>query len=292
MEERSTQTAAELAAELNDMLQLDHDAVQAYTIAIQNLESDELRGRLEEFRGDHQRHITDLTHLIRTHGGIPIELEHVPTGFFKKAVQQVGALDGDTGILLAFKANERQVRDKYRRAAGAPGHPADVADVLRRNAEDEERHYAWAVDTLESLGAGSDTMLGRTEGAFERMHERTADAIENAERRVMERTESVRRAATEVPDRLRGVAGSGLDAAAGALDRAGRWVESRDGAAADRAGSMAHDLADTLERAAGYLRAREFRGMRSDLEQQVRTHPLRSALVAVGAGFVLGRILR
>jgi hypothetical protein len=44
--------------------------------------------------------------------------------------------------------NERQVRDKYRRSARAP-HPADITWVLARGAEDESRHYAWALETLE-----------------------------------------------------------------------------------------------------------------------------------------------
>src|SRR5690606_8019590 len=150
--ERETRSEANLIAELNDMLQLDHDAVQAYTIAIDNLENASYRETLVAFRGDHERHIEDLTRLIREHNGIPLELPHIPTGFFKRAVQRVGAMGGDKMILLAFKANERQVRDKYRRVA-MMDHPPEVAEVLRRNAEDEQRHYLWALETLEDLGA-------------------------------------------------------------------------------------------------------------------------------------------
>jgi len=292
MEGRSTPTEADLVAELNDLLQLDHDAVQAYTIAIDNIESETLRSALMEFRGDHERHISDLTRLIREHGGIPLDLAHIPTGAFKAAVQRVGAMDGDKGILLAFKANERQSRDKYRRASEMTGHPPDVVEVLSRNAADEQRHYDWAVSTLESMGAGEDTLVGRAEGAFEAAHEKMADAIEGAERRVMERAEAGRRAVKEAPQRIRTTAGSGLDTAASAIDRVGGWVESRDGAVGGRVGSMAHGLADSLENAADYVRSTDFGAMRADLEEQIRIHPLRAALIAVGAGFLLGRILR
>ncbi len=292
MEGRSTQTETDLIAELNDLLQLDHDAVQAYTIAIDNLESETLRSTLMEFRGDHERHISELTRLIHDHGGMPIDLAHIPTGAFKAAVQKVGAMDGDKGILLAFKANERQSRDKYRRAAGAVGHPPEVTDVLRRHASDEERHYDWATSTLESMGAGEETLVGKAEGAFEQAHEKVADTIEGVERRVMERAEAGRRAIKEAPERMRATAGSGLDAAASAIDRAGNWVESRDGAVGDRVGSMAHGLADSLENAAGYVRSADLKMMRTDLEEQIRDHPLRSAAIAIAAGFLLGRILR
>lgn len=292
MEERSTQAGPELIAELNDLLQLDHDAVQAYTIAIDNIETEMTRSALQAFRDDHERHIQDLTRLIKDHGGMPIDMAHVPTGMFKQAVQSVGAMGGDREILLAFKANERQSRDKYHRAATDTTHPPEVRVVLERNAADEENHYGWVISRLEELGAGPDSMMGRAEGAFEEAHGRTADAVEGMERKVMVQAERARRTVKEIPNRVRTAAGSGLEATAGAMDRAGRWVESKDGAAATRAGSVVHDVADSLESAARYLRSGDLDAMRNEMEQGIRTHPLRSALIAVGAGFVLGRLIR
>lgn len=117
-------------------------------------------------------------------------------------------------------------------------------------------------------------------------------ADEGVERRVTESAEAARRSAGELPDQARMRAGSGLNRAAGVLDRAGDWVAARDGDLADRAGSAAHDLADSLERAATYLRSRDLRGVRADLERQIDVHPIRSALIALGAGFLVGKILR
>lgn len=290
MVERSTQEEVAVVAELNDLLQLDHDAVQAYTLAIEHLTSETLRSTLLEFRADHERHISDLTRLIRQHEGTPLELAHIPTGAFKLAVQRLGAAGGDRSILLAFKANEGQAVEKYRRAAQSD-HPAPVMEVVRRNLSDEERHYAWVSETLETLGAGEDTVAGKAERTFERAHGATSDAIEGAEERVMERAESARRTAKELPERAARAAGSGLESAAGAVDRAGSWAERRDGAVGQRAGTAAHQVADSLERAATYLRSRDLSGMRSDLWKQVDQHPLRSVLIAAGAGFLIGKIL-
>lgn len=292
MEERSTQAGPDLIAELNDLLQLDHDAVQAYTIAIDNIETETLRSTLQAFRADHERHIQDLTRLIKDHDGMPIDMAHVPTGMFKQAVQSVGAMGGDREILLAFKANERQSRDKYRRAASDATHPQEVREVLERNAADEENHYGWVISRLEEMGAGPDSMMGRAEGAFEEVHGKTADKIEGVERKAMAQAERARRTVREMPNRVREAAGSGLETTAEAMDRAGRWVESKDGAAATRAASLAHNMADSLESAARYLRTGDLDAMRRDMEQGIRTHPLRSALIAVGAGFILGRLIR
>jgi rubrerythrin len=182
--EQTTNSDAGLAAELNDLLQLDHDAIQAYALAIKLLDNPEYKRQLEEFRADHQRHIDELSVLIRSRGATPIELPHLPSGAFKLAVQAVGAAGGDRAVLLAFKANERQVRDKYRRSARAT-HPADVTSVLARAADDESRHYSWALETLEELGVGPDSVAARAERAFEVAHARAADVMEGAERQAM-----------------------------------------------------------------------------------------------------------
>ena len=182
--EQSTMSDAALAAELNDLLKLDHDAVQAYTLAIRQIESDEYKRQLEAFRGDHERHIDELTALVRSRGATPLELPHLPSGAFKLAVQAVGGVGGDRAVLLAFKANERQVRDKYRRAARAI-HPADVTSVLARAADDEARHYSWALETLEDLGLDPSSVTARAEQAFEVAHARAADVMEGAERQAM-----------------------------------------------------------------------------------------------------------
>jgi hypothetical protein len=205
-------------AELNDLLQLDHDAVGAYGIAIEALKNPSYKERLRAFRGDHERHIKELTGLIRERGGVPLELPHLPTGAFKLAVQKAGALaGGDRAVLLAFKANERQVRDKYRRCAERADDLV-VADVLARAAEDEQKHYTWVLETLEDLGAGADSTIGKVEQAVEIGHARMADVMEGAGKGVMAAAEGVRRAARRKPLQT-ALVGVGILAVAAALTR-------------------------------------------------------------------------
>jgi rubrerythrin len=188
----NVQTESQLIAELNDLLQLDHDAVRAYGLAIDGIKHLEHKQTLVRFRGDHERHVQNLTELIEARGGVPIQLSHLPTGPMKLAVQAVGNAGGDREVLLAFKSNERQVRDKYRRLADE-SHAPDVAEVLNRNAADEEKHYTWVSQVLERMGAGSDSGIGQAEETFETVHGRAADVIEGAERAMMRVAERVRR---------------------------------------------------------------------------------------------------
>ena len=198
-----------LIAELNDLLQLDHDAVNAYSIAIHSLDNEGWKRSLMQYRGDHQRHIEELTTHIRSLGGVPVEMPHVPTGVFKSAVQKAGAAGGDKAILLAFKANEGQVRDKYEAAARA-GHPTDTADLLRRNANDEHIHYRWVTTALESIGAGADTPVGKVEAAFEKVHGGAATVMESAERVAMKGVGQIRRGFRSTSPTVKAVVGVGL----------------------------------------------------------------------------------
>lgn len=181
-------------AELNDLLQLDHDAVQSYTLAAKQLDSAAYRETILRYRADHERHIVELTELIRNHGGMPVELPH-PTGVAKLAQQAAGALTGtDTQVLIAFRNNERQARDKYARAADpAASWPEEVREVVRRGAEDERRHYEWVDMTVQSLGVTDDSMLGRAARVHETVHARTADAVEAVGKKGMQGMEVARR---------------------------------------------------------------------------------------------------
>jgi rubrerythrin len=179
-------------------LQLDHDAIGAYGIAIRATTDESHRETLREFRADHERHIEELTRLIQDRGGKPIQAPHLPTSVFKLVVQQAGALGGETALLLAFKANERQSRDKYRRAAeGADD--LEVTDVLARAADDETRHYDWAVRALLELGVSPDSAIARVERAIEIGNARLADVIEGFETGAMALFEGVRRRAKDQP---------------------------------------------------------------------------------------------
>ncbi|HUG41728.1 MAG TPA: hypothetical protein VMM12_14660 [Longimicrobiales bacterium] len=90
-------------------------------------------------------------------------------------------------------------------------------------------------------------------------------------------------------DRARSAAGGKLE------DTARRVRELGDRAAVknralERARPLAHNAADGLDNAARYVRERELDAVRSDLEAQVRRHPLASIALAFVAGYTLRRL--
>ena len=176
-------------ARLNDLLQLDHDAVEAYTIAINMVRDAGYRETLASYRADHKRHIEELSDLVRTYGGLPTEMPH-PTGVLKLAVQTIGAAAGDDALLLAFKAVEGQARDKYERAS-RDSFPPGAAAIVAAAFADEDRHYRWVERTLEQRGVGRGTLPHGLASIVERVHKTLADPIEAVGRTVMENVGNV-----------------------------------------------------------------------------------------------------
>lgn len=132
---------------LSDVVELDYDAVAAYQEAIQRLENTTFKSRLTEFVKDHERHISDLSEVIRQEGGTPPD-----SGDFKKILTkgkvQLADLAGDEAILKAMKTNEDQTNSKYESMV-EEAFPDHIHTILTKGLEDERRHRAWIVTTIE-----------------------------------------------------------------------------------------------------------------------------------------------
>jgi rubrerythrin len=259
---------AEVLDGLNDLLRTDHDAVGAYDVAIERLED---RGHAEQilgFRRDHERHIRELNDLIAQLGGVPRNEPHA-TAPFRTALQSLGGLAGDRGLLVAFRTNELQVRSKYDLYAARANHwPVEVKRAIDRCAMDEERHYRWVADVLQSLGIGRGEGPGLDAATHARESALTGGTLDAVREKVSDLAGTVR-------DRVGAGAGAVTNRIAGLLED--------DGPLGDRAQRLRGGLES------GRRGAEE---ARVTLEQRIRARPLQTLLVAGVAGFIIGRLLR
>ena len=184
--------AAELVAELNELLRLDLDAIAAYGAAGARLRSAAYCEAVQLFTEDHERHADELTRLLRGYGGRPADEAGAVPGPFQRAVREAAKRGGDRGLLLVFKVHERRGRDRYRQASQNV-YPPEVAAVLRRGTNDETAHYAWALETLDDLRFGGSAVAGRVERALESANARVIVALEDAERTAIAAAEQARR---------------------------------------------------------------------------------------------------
>jgi uncharacterized protein (TIGR02284 family) len=135
---------------LSDLVQLDYDAVNAYQAAIDRLDNQSFRTALAEFKGDHERHIEDLSAILREMAVTPPERGSAKTLLTKGKVM-IGALMGDKAILSAMRTNEADTNTAYERAVDHPDVAPATRTVLERNLADERRHCDWILATLERL---------------------------------------------------------------------------------------------------------------------------------------------
>lgn len=129
-----------------------------------------------------------------------------------------------------------------------------------------------------SAADSSDTEARTPEGA-----DREATGRVPPSRRRAERAAAFR---SDLADRLQQGA-ERLRRRAAAIDVEGPGAERR--GQLKRAG---HRVADGMENTAGWVRRADARTVRADLEEQVRTRPGRTLLIALGVGYLLGRVLR
>lgn len=135
-------TDQEIVEHLNDLRQLDYDAIQTYEQASRHAGADaEVRSDLERFRIDHERHLLDLAAVIAQHGGVAKPLRRDAKGLLLEGLTRLRSATGLGGALRAMRTNERLTNRRYDEALDLPL-PADVLVVLRANLDDERRHLA------------------------------------------------------------------------------------------------------------------------------------------------------
>ncbi|MBX3212590.1 MAG: DUF2383 domain-containing protein [Labilithrix sp.] len=148
-------TQKDLAHLLNSLIALDYDAIDAYEAAIDRIDDDGDKAQLEEFKGDHERHVCTLHPLVVELGGKPVEKADIKRVLTKGKVV-LASLVGDRMILLAMKMNENDTNLAYDRAVQRTDLPAHVREVLVKNRDDERRHLAYILGRLEDYEIGEE----------------------------------------------------------------------------------------------------------------------------------------
>jgi uncharacterized protein (TIGR02284 family) len=140
-------TESNLVDTLNNLIQLDYDAIEAYDAAIDRLDNADYKARLKEFRADHARHTRDLGAVVTELGGKPAR-QGGAKSLLTRGKVMMADLMGDSAILQAMRSNEEDTNTAYERAVkAAEGTPA-AATALRSGLDDERRHRAWIEQAL------------------------------------------------------------------------------------------------------------------------------------------------
>ncbi|AKF10612.1 DUF2383 domain-containing protein [Sandaracinus amylolyticus] len=132
---------------LRDLVHLDVDAIHAYDQAIKNIDVEPVRAELERFKGDHERHVTELTTAILDLGGTAPVIRRDLKGLFIEGMTALRAAMGTEQSLRAMQTNEKLTNKEYDKAAKM-ALPARVDELVRRNYDDERRHLEYIEDAI------------------------------------------------------------------------------------------------------------------------------------------------
>ncbi|MCB2427460.1 PA2169 family four-helix-bundle protein [Methylophaga pinxianii] len=141
----------DIIKKLNNLIEIDYDAIAAYKAAIERLEDKQLKQQLVTFMEDHKNHVTALTESVRLSGGNPAD-----SGDMKKILTKgkvvIAELGGDDAILKAMKMNEEVTNKSYEAMVDEP-FPGTIKLILQNGLADERRHRAWLDATIEQISS-------------------------------------------------------------------------------------------------------------------------------------------
>lgn len=126
--------------QLNKLILLDFDAAGTYREALVHIEDPGARSDLHAFLGDHERHVLELTQVVRDLGRMPVEAHRDVKGMILEGMTKLRSRS-TLGALRAMRMNEWLTNRIYDRSAEFFMPPIGQAIVLE-NLADERRHLA------------------------------------------------------------------------------------------------------------------------------------------------------
>lgn len=141
-------TSQEFRKKLESLAQLDIDAVHAYTAAIERISLSEVKDQLTQFRGDHERHISNLTPLIVRLGGKTPTGNPDFKGYLIQGFTAIRSMMSNEQALKAMRGNEELTNRTYAEALELE-FPEEIRQVVQLNRNDERRHLEYINKCIE-----------------------------------------------------------------------------------------------------------------------------------------------
>lgn len=139
----------ELIKNLYKLIQLDIDATHAYEQALKNIDKSDIHQTIRQFRDDHERHINELSAIIRTLGGKPPEKTPDLKGYLIEGFTSLRSITGTEGALKAMRSNEKMTNRWYEDAVQW-NVSVDIKTLLQKNYADEQRHLQYIEHAIET----------------------------------------------------------------------------------------------------------------------------------------------
>jgi ferritin-like metal-binding protein YciE len=132
---------------LKKLIELDYDAMEAYEVAISRLENPGYKSMFEEFKLDHQRHISEISKVLKLYNDTPPKGPSIK-GLLTQGKVVLANLIGDRAILHAMRSNEIDLNVAYTRINNYEEAPETIKRTLKQGLQDERCHLTWIDEKL------------------------------------------------------------------------------------------------------------------------------------------------
>jgi rubrerythrin len=136
-------TESDLQSLVTDFIQLEHDAIAAYRVCIDRLESSHRKERVREFLADHERHLSELRDIARAVGADVPDETSMKSMLTTGKVKLADMTGGDGAILRAMSTNETDTVTAYERGMKHADLDVGQRAVFERAHSDEQQHKSW-----------------------------------------------------------------------------------------------------------------------------------------------------
>lgn len=137
---------------LNQLIELDFDAIEAYRTAVARMKDDGDRRQLALFMADHERHTRELTAMVQQLGEVPSAGPDMKKLLTSGKVF-LGSFISDAAVLFAMRTNEDDTNKAYERAVSRRDLSKEMREILERSLQDERLHRTWIKQRVEALRA-------------------------------------------------------------------------------------------------------------------------------------------
>lgn len=124
------------------LLKLEYNALEAYDETIERLECPVAKGKVSEFRQDHNEHVQALTQ-IGSRMGISVDGPGAKSMLTAGKIKIADMVGDDAAILFAMKTNEYETVMAYENACKKDFLSAELRAVCEKGQADEKRHRDW-----------------------------------------------------------------------------------------------------------------------------------------------------
>ena len=143
-------SSEQTAQKLNALIHLEIDVVKVYEQALKHLDDDVLRGEVARIKADNERHILELSEVMRSLGHRPPPFTRDAKGMLMAGLAAIRSATGAEGALKAMRANARLLDETYEHALNWDL-PIEVQAQLQSYEADQKRHIEIFDRELETL---------------------------------------------------------------------------------------------------------------------------------------------